>query len=164
MASDNSFDIVSEVNWMEVQNAFQQAHKEVLSRFDFKGTSAGLELEGKEAIVLAGDTDYQLRNVREVLDQKLVRRGVSLKALEPGPIEPAARGTVRQRLAFQNGLDSELAKEIAKFIRGLGLKVQSTIQGDQIRVSAKKKDDLQAVMAAVKAQDWPRALQFTNYR
>ena len=164
MADDFSFDIVSEVDWMEVQNAVQQAIKEIGSRFDFKGTAAEIRHDTKETIVLVGNDEHGLKSVRDVLDTKLVRRGVSLKALEEGAIEPAAKATVRQTLTLKSGLESELAKDVSKFVRGLGLKVQPTIQGDKVRVAGKKKDDLQAVMAAVKAKDWPRALQFQNYR
>ena len=162
--ADPSFDIVSEVNWMEVQNAVQQAVKEIATRFDFKGTAAEIRHESQETIVLVGDSEGHLRQVKDVLHAKLVKRGVSLKGIEEGPFEPAAKATVRQTLTLKSGLESEQAKDVAKFIRGLGLKVQPTIQGDQVRVSGKKKDDLQAVMAAVRAQDWPRALSFTNYR
>jgi len=162
--ADPSFDIVSEVDWMEVQNAVQQAVKEITTRFDFKGSAAEIRHESQEKIVLVGDDESRLRAVKEVLQSKLARRGVSLKAIEEGAIEPAAKGTVRQELTLKSGLESELAKDVSKFIRGLGLKVQPTIQGDQVRVTGKKKDDLQAVMAAVRAQDWPRALSFTNYR
>jgi len=162
--ADPSFDIVSEVNWMEVQNAVQQAQKEILTRFDFKGTAAEIRHERQETIVLVGDDENRLRAVKEVLQSKLVRRGVSLKAIEEGAIEPAAHATVRQALTLKSGLESEVAKDVTKFIRGLGLKVHSTIQGDQVRVTGKKKDDLQAVMAALRAQEWPRALSFTNYR
>jgi hypothetical protein len=162
--ADPSFDVVSEVNWMEVQNAVQQAVKEISTRFDFKGSAAEIRHESQESIVLVGDDESRLRAVKDVLQSKLVRRGVSLKALEEGPIEPAAKATVRQALTLQSGLESELAKDVAKFIRGLGLKVQPIIQGDQVRVTGKKKDDLQAVMAALKAREWPRALQFTNFR
>lgn len=162
--ADFSFDVVSEVDWMEVQNAVQQAVKEIQTRFDFKGSASEIKLEGRDKIVLIGDDELKLKNVRDVLDQKLVRRGVSLKALEAGAVEPAAKATLRQELTLKSGLESELAKEISKFIRGLPVKVQSTIQGDQVRVSGKKKDDLQAVMAALKAKEWSRALQFTNFR
>jgi uncharacterized protein YajQ (UPF0234 family) len=162
--ADPSFDIVSEVDWMEVQNAVQQAQKEIQTRFDFKGSASEVKLEGKEAIVLVGDDDLKLKNVRDILDQKLVRRGVSLKTLEAKDPEPAAKATLRQRLVFKNGIDSDTARDLAKFIRALPVKVQTTIQGDQLRVTGKKKDDLQAVIVAVKGQDWPRALQFTNYR
>lgn len=162
--ADFSFDIVSEVDWMEVQNAVQQAAKEIQTRFDFKGSASEVKLEGKDRIVLVGDDELKLKNVRDVLDQKLARRGVSLKAIEAGPVEPAAKGTLRQTLTLKSGLESELAKDLAKFIKGLSVRVQPTIQGDQVRVTGKKKDDLQAAIVAIKAKDWPRALQFTNYR
>jgi uncharacterized protein YajQ (UPF0234 family) len=162
--ADPSFDIVSEVNWMEVSNALQQAQKEIASRFDFKGTAAEIRMEGKDKIILVGDSEPKLRAVRDVLDSKLTKRGVSLKGIEASEPEAAAKATLRQTLSFKNGLESDLAKDIAKFIKGLPVKVQTTIQGDQLRVSGKKKDDLQAVMGAVRAQDWPQALQFTNYR
>ena len=164
MAQESSFDIVSQVDLMEVTNAVHQAQKEIAQRFDFKGSAAGIEPEGKDALVLAADDEGQLQRVYDVLAEKLARRKVPLKSLERGPVEEAAKGTVRQRLRVVTGLESELAKEIAKFIRGLGLKVQPQIQGDQIRVTAKKKDDLQAVIAALREKDWPRALQFQNYR
>ena len=162
--ADPSFDIVSEVNWMEVQNAVQQAVKEIGSRFDFKGTAAEIRQEGKDKIVLVGDSEPKLKAVRDVLDSKLTKRGVSLKGIEAGTPEPGAKTTLRQTLTFTSGLESELAKDLVKFIKALPVKVQSTIQGDQVRVTGKKKDDLQAVIAALKARDWPRALQFTNYR
>ncbi len=164
MAQESSFDIVSEVDLMEVTNAIQQAQKEIGQRFDFKNTAAGISAEGKEAVVLTADDESQLERVYDVLAEKLARRKVPLKALERGSVEPAAKGTVRQRLRIVSGLEGETAKDIAKFVRGLGLKVQPTIQGDQVRVSGKKKDDLQAVMAELKEKDWPRALQFRNYR
>jgi len=164
MAQESSFDVVSEVDLMEVTNALQQAQKEIGQRFDFRNTAAGVELEGKEAIVLTADDEHQLERVYDVLAEKLARRKVSLKSFERGPVEPAAKGTVRQRLKIVSGLEGELAKEIAKFVRGLGVKVQPTIMGDHVRVSGKKKDDLQAVMAALRDKDWPRALQFKNYR
>ena len=164
MAQDSSFDVVSEVDLMEVTNALQQAQKEISQRFDFKNTAAGVEPEGKEAIVLTADDEHQLERVYDVLAEKLARRKVALKSLERGVIEPAAKGTVRQRLKIVSGLEGELAKEISKFVRGLGLKVQPTIMGDHVRVSGKKKDELQAVMGALRDKDWPRALQFKNYR
>ena len=164
MAQESSFDIVSDVDYMEVTNAVQQAQKEISQRFDFKGTAAGIGAEGKETLVLSADDESQLERVYDVLAEKLARRKVPLKALERGSVEEAAKGTVRQHIRVVTGLESELAKDIAKFIRGLGLKLQPTIQGDQVRVSAKKKDDLQAVIAALREKDWPQALQFRNYR
>lgn len=162
--ADPSFDIVSEVNWMEVQNAVQQAVKEITTRFDFKGTAAAIEHPSQETIVLTADSEAQVRQVKDVLHSKLVKRGVSLKSIEEGAFEPAAKATVRQTLTLKSGLESDQAKEVAKFIRGLGLKVQPTIQGDQVRVTGKKKDDLQAVISLLKSKDFDFALQFTNYR
>jgi len=164
MSQESSFDIVSEVDFMEVTNAVHQAQKEIGQRFDFKGSAASVELQGHDALVLTADDEHQLERVYDVLAEKLARRKVPLKSLDRGPVEPAARGTVRQRIGIVSGLETEMAKDIAKFIRGLGLKVQPTIQGEQVRVSGKKKDDLQAVIAALRERDWPRALQFTNYR
>ncbi|MBA2565690.1 MAG: YajQ family cyclic di-GMP-binding protein [Gemmatimonadetes bacterium] len=164
MAQDSSFDVVSQVDLMEVSNAVQQASKEIAQRFDFKGTSAGITAEGKEAIVLTADDENQLERVYDVLAEKLARRKVSLKSLERSTPEAAAKGTLRQRLKVVSGLEGETAKDIAKFIRGLGLKVQPTIMGDHLRVTGKKKDDLQAVMTALREKEWPRALQFENYR
>lgn len=164
MADEFSFDIVSEVDLMELQNAVQQAIKEIGSRFDFKGTACEIRQESKDVVVLVGDNETKLRSVRDVLDSKLTRRGISLKSIEEGKLEPAARATVRQALTFKSGLESDMAKDVAKFIKGLGLKVQSTIQGDKVRVTGKKKDELQAVMNAVRGQEWPRAVQFQNYR
>ncbi len=164
MPQDSSFDIVSEVDLMEVQNAVRQAQKEVGQRFDFKNTAAGISGESKEEVVLTADDEGQLERVYDVLTDKLARRKVALKSLERGPVEPAAKSSVRQRLKVVSGLEGETAKEIAKFIRGMGLKVQPTIMGDHVRVTGKKKDDLQAVMAALREKDWPRALQFKNYR
>lgn len=164
MADDFSFDIVSEVDLMELQNAVQQAIKEIGSRFDFKGTACEIRQEGKDVVVLVGDNETKLKSVRDVLDSKLAKRGISLKSIEEGKLEPAAKATLRQTLTFKSGLESEMAKDVAKFIKGLGLKVQPTIQGDKVRVAGKKKDELQAVMNAVRAHEWPRAVQFQNYR
>jgi len=164
VAQESSFDVVSEVDLMEVTNAVQQAQKEIGQRFDFKNTAAGVNPEGKDAIVLTADEEGQLGRVYDVLSEKLARRKVPLKALERGAIEPAAKGTVQQRLKIVSGLEGDMAKEVAKFVRGMGLKVTPTIMGDHVRVSGKKKDDLQAVMQALREKDWPRALQFKNYR
>jgi uncharacterized protein YajQ (UPF0234 family) len=164
MAQESSFDVVSEVDLMEVTNAVQQAQKEIGQRFDFKNTAAGINPEGKDALILSADDESQLGRVYDVLAEKLARRKVPLKAFERAAIEPAAKGTVRQRLKIVSGLEGELAKEVAKFIRGMGLKVTPTIMGDHVRVAGKKKDDLQAVMQSLRDKDWPRALQFKNYR
>jgi uncharacterized protein YajQ (UPF0234 family) len=163
MAADSSFDIVSDVNLMEVSNAVQQAMKEIRQRFDFKGSVSDITLTG-EALTLLSDDESRLKAVIDVLSTKLVRRGVSLRALEYGKIEPAAKGAVRQGVAIRKGIASEKAKEIVKFIKGTGLKVQAQIQEDQVRVFGKKRDDLQAVIQAVKGRDFGIDLQFSNFR
>ena len=163
MAGDNSFDIVSDVDLREVSNAVQQAMKEIRQRFDFKGSVSDIKLE-KESLTLNSDDESRLKAVIDILTTKLVRRGVSLKALEYGAIQPAAKGSVRQVVTVRKGIPSEKAKEIVKFIKGSGIRVQAQIQEDQVRVVGKKRDDLQAVIQAVKGQDFGLDLQFTNYR
>jgi hypothetical protein len=162
-ASDNSFDIVSDVDLMEVSNAVQQAMKEIRQRFDFKGSVSDIKLE-KESLTLTSDDESRLKAVIDILTTKLVKRGVSLKALEYKTIQPAAKGSVRQEVTVRKGIPSEKAKEIVKFIKGSGIRVQAQIQEDQVRVVGKKRDDLQAVIQAVKGQDFGLDLQFTNYR
>ncbi len=158
-----SFDIVSEVDLQEIRNAYDQANREILTRFDFKGTDTTLSLD-EDLIEVRSQTDHRAMAAVEVLKEKLVRRNISLKALHEGPILPAARGTVRQTLNINRGIDEDRARQISKFIRGLPVKVQAQIQGDQLRVTAKKKDDLQAVIRAIKDEDFGIPLQFTNYR
>ena len=161
--SDPSFDVVSQVNLPEVSNAVAQAQKEIGQRFDLKGTAAGLSLEGTELTLTAND-DFGLKAVNDLLQGKLVKRGVPLKALDYGKPEPAARGTVRQLVKIQQGIATEKAREIVKAIKDAKLKVQAAIQGDQVRVTGKKKDDLQQVIALLKEADFGLPLQFTNYR
>jgi len=163
MAGGNSFDVVSEVNMMEVSNAVQQAMKEIRQRFDFKGSVSDIQLEG-DVLTLNSDDESRLKAVIDVLTTKLVKRGVSLKALQYGKIEPAAKGTVRQVVTIQKGIPTEKAKEIVKFIKGTGIRVQAAIQENQVRVSGKNRDDLQAVIGSLKGQDFGLDLQFTNYR
>ena len=163
MAKDASFDIVSESDLQEVGNAVHQAQKELENRFDFKGSKSSLALKDNEIIAI-GDDEYKLEAVLDVLKTKLVRREVSLKALDYGKIEPAAQGTVRQVIGIKQGLDQDVAKSIVKAIKDSKIKVQASIQGDQVRVSGKNKDDLQAVIQALKAIDFPVELQFANYR
>ena len=159
-----SFDVVSEVDLQEVRNAVDQVARELATRFDFKGTGSSIEL-GDRQITLAAPTEDRLAAVRQVLEEKLVRRKVSLKAIDYGKVEEASGGTVRQRAAIVAGISSEKAKEINKAIKELGLKgVQSQTQGDQVRVSGKKRDDLQAVIAALKEHDFGIPLQFQNFR
>jgi len=163
MAGGNSFDVVSEVNMMEASNAVQQAMKEIRQRFDFKGSVSDITLEG-DVLTLHSDDESRLKAVIDVLTTKLVKRGVSLKALQYGKIEPAAKGTVRQVVTVQKGIPTEKAKEIVNFIKGTGIRVQAAIQENQVRVSGKNRDDLQAVIGSLKGQDFGLDLQFTNYR
>ena len=163
MAQQNSFDIVSQVDNAEVSNALNQTIKEVRQRFDFKGSTANVVLE-KTDLVLSAEDETKLRNMNDILQQKLVRRGVPLKALSYGNIEPAAGGTVRQRAQIQQGIPSEKAKEVVKFIKDSKAKVQASIQGDVVRVSGRDRDTLQDIIAKLKARDFGIHMQFTNYR
>ena len=163
MAQQNSFDIVSEVDRAEVMNAVNQTMKEVRQRFDFKDSKAAVALEEKD-LALSAEDETKLRNMNDILQQKLVRRGVPLKALSYGDPEPAAGGTVRQRAQIQQGIPQEKAKEIVRFIKDSKAKVQASIQGDMVRVSGKDRDTLQQVIASLKAKDFGINMQFTNYR
>ena len=159
-----SFDVTSEVDLQEVRNAVDQSAREVATRFDFKNTGASIELSG-ESIELRAPTEDRLRALVQVLEEKLVRRHVSLKALSFGKVEEAAKNTVRQQVSLQAGITSEHAKAINKLIKDLNLKgVSSQTQGDQVRVTGKKRDDLQAVIASLKEADLPLPLQFGNFR
>ena len=163
MAQQNSFDIVSQVDRSEVTNAIHQTIKEVRQRFDFKGSHANVALE-KEELLLTAEDETKLRNMNDILQQKLVRRGVPLKAFSYGNIEPAAGGTVRQHVTIQQGIPQEKAKEIVKFIKDSKARVQASIQGDVVRVSGKDRDTLQDVIARLKEKDFAIHMQFTNYR
>jgi hypothetical protein len=158
-----SFDIVSEVDLQEVRNAVDQASREIHQRFDFKGTDTSVTLEDK-AIELRSATEDRLKAAWQVLQEKAVRREVPLKALKPGEVQQAAKGAVRQQVAILTGLSDDKAKEISKFVRKAVPKAQTQIQGGQVRVSSKSKDDLQAAIRAVREHDFDVALQFTNYR
>jgi len=163
MAQQNSFDIVSQVDRAEIMNAINQTIKEVRQRFDFKGSHADVILEEKE-LVLSAEDETKLRNMNDILQQKLVRRGVPLKALSYGNVEPAAGGTVRQRALVQQGIPQEKAKDIVKLIKDSKAKVQASIQGDTVRVTGRDRDTLQQVIATLKAKDFGINMQFTNYR
>ena len=163
MAKENSFDIASTVDLDEVTNAIHQTMKEVSQRFDFKGSQSDVQLEEVE-LVLTSDDEYKLQSLTEILQQKLVKRKVSLKALSYGKIDSALGGTVRQRVAIQQGIPSEKAKEINRFIRDTKLKVKSTIQENSVRVSGRDRDTLQNVMALLREKDFGIDMQFTNYR
>ena len=163
MAKAASFDIVSEVDLAEVGNAVDQASREITQRFDFKDTGTAVSLDN-DLIELRSSTEERLKAAVEVLREKCVRRKVSLKALSEGPVQPAAKGTYRQTINITSGINDEKAREINKHIKTLGLKVQTQTQGDQIRVTAKVRDDLQAVIKDLKEQDFGIPLEFTNYR
>ncbi len=159
-----SFDITSEVDLQEVRNAVDQATREVATRFDFKDTGATIELKGED-IELHAPTEDRLRALVQVLEEKLVRRNVSLKALSPGKVEEAAKGAVRQHIALQAGISQDHAKRINKIVKDLNLKgVSSQTQGEQVRVTGKKRDELQAVIARLKSEDLDIPLQFGNFR
>jgi uncharacterized protein YajQ (UPF0234 family) len=163
MPQDFSFDIVSKTEMQEVTNAVQQAQKELAQRFDFKGSKSSIELTAEE-IVLVSDDEGKLRSVKDILETKLVKRGVSLKAVDYAALEQAAGGTVRQKAKIVQGIEIEKAKAIVKAIKDAKLKVQASIQSDQVRVTGRAKDDLQKAMAIVKGHDYGIPLQFTNYR
>jgi len=163
MAQQNSFDIVSQIDRAEINNALDQTMKEVRQRFDFKGSKAEVLAE-KDELILTAEDETRLRNMNDILQQKLVRRGVPLKALTYGRVEPAAGGTVRQHAAVQQGIPSDKAKEIVKFIKDTKVKVQAAIQGDVVRVTGRDRDTLQEVIAQLKAKDFNINMQFTNYR
>lgn len=163
MAKENSFDIVSKIDYAEITNALNQTSKEVGQRFDFKGSSAAVELEDKN-LVLTAEDETRLRNMNDVLQTKLVKRSIPLKALTYEKIEAAAGGTVRQQVTIQQGIPGDKTKEIVKFIKDAKFKVQASIQGDVVRVSGKDRDTLQEVMGALKKQDFGIDMQFDNYR
>jgi hypothetical protein len=160
-----SFDVVSKVDLQEVQNAVQQASKEIATRFDFRGSKSKIEWNEKElTLTLTSDDEGKLKSVKDILETRLVKRGIAVKSLDYQKVEPAAMGTVRQVAKIQQGIVSEKAKEIVKTIKDRKLKVQAAIQGDQVRVSGRAKDDLQEVMALLRAGDFGVPLQFVNYR
>jgi cyclic-di-GMP-binding protein len=163
MGQQNSFDIVSQVDRAEIVNAINQTIKEVRQRFDFKGSNADVKLEEKE-LVLSAEDETKLRNMNDILQQKLVRRGVPLKAFNYAEAEPALGGTLRQHAAIQQGIPQDKAKEIVKFIKDTKVKVQAAIQGDVVRVTGRDRDTLQDVIAKLKDKDFGIHMQFTNYR
>ena len=158
-----SFDIVSELDTPEVENAINQANKELTQRYDFKGTETKIEKKDNEIMINSSD-DYKVGAAYDVLQSKLVKRNVSLKSLDPGKVEPAAGGRAKQQIKLKEGIDKEKAKDLVKKIKDTKLKVQASIQGDCVRVTGKKRDDLQEVMSALKALDYPLPLDYTNFR
>ena len=163
MAKENSFDIVSKTDYAELGNALNQTEKEISQRFDFKGSKAAVVLQDKDLVMTAED-ETRLRNMNDILQSKLVKRGISLKALDYQKIEPAAGGTVRQLVKVQQGIPIEKAKEVVKFIKDSKLKVQASIQSETVRVSGKDRDTLQDVMAQLKGKDFGIDMKFDNYR
>jgi uncharacterized protein YajQ (UPF0234 family) len=161
--ADSSFDVVSSVDMQEMKNAIGQAMKEITTRFDLKGTGSNIELQG-EQVILTSNEEGKIKAVRDVFEGRLVKRNVPLKALTFGEIEKALGGTARQVITLQKGIPSEKAREIVKIIKGSKLKVQASIQGEQVRVSGKNRDDLQSVIRMLKDTDLGIDMQFTNYR
>lgn len=165
MAGENSFDVVSQYDEQELANALDQTRREITTRYDLKDTRTELNYDAKKkTLTILSNSEFTLKNVRDVLESKLVRRGISIKILKPGEIEQAGGNRVRQVIELQSGISQELAREITKLIRDNFPKVKGQIQGDAVRVVAKSRDDLQAVIAALKAKDYPVPLQFINYR
>jgi uncharacterized protein YajQ (UPF0234 family) len=164
MASDNSFDVVSKVDIQEVRNAVEQAIKEVRARFDLKDSHSDIKLEGEDTLQLASADEYKLKAVTEILGQKLVKRGVSLKSLTYEKIEPASGSSVRQKIKLQQGIPQEKAKEIVRLVKDSKVKAQASIQGESVRISGKDRDTLQEVIAMLKKHDFGIDMQFTNYR
>lgn len=163
MASTNSFDIVSDFDRQELVNTLDQTRREIVSRYDLKNTKTTVDL-GDDVITINTDSEMTLTSVRDVLQQKAAKRNLSLKIFEFGPVESAGGNRIRQEIKLKRGISAELAKQISKLIRDEFKKVQASIQGDAVRVSAKSKDDLQMVMQRVRQEDYPVAVQFTNYR
>ncbi|WP_071142258.1 YajQ family cyclic di-GMP-binding protein [Acidaminococcus timonensis] len=163
MAKNSSFDIVSQIDMQELDNALNQTRKEISQRYDFRGSNASLELNGDE-LKLAAEDEYKLGAILDILRQRMAKRGLSLRALEPGKVEPAAKGSVRQTVKLKQGIDKETAKKITAAIKAAKIKVTAQVQDNQVRVSGPKKDDLQAVIQLVRGQDFGIDLQFINLR
>jgi cyclic-di-GMP-binding protein len=164
MAETHSFDVVCKIEMHEVSNAIDQAKKQLAVRYDFKGSKSSITLNKDNSITLIADDDYKMNSLKDILHEKLEKRGVPLKSLNYGKLEHALGGTFRQIITFQLGIPMEKAKELVKFIKGLKLKVQAQIQEDKVRVSGQKIDDLQAIMKAIKDQNYDFAIQFINYK
>jgi uncharacterized protein YajQ (UPF0234 family) len=164
MAADNSFDIVSKVEIQEVKNAIDQASKEVHARFDLKNSNSDIKLEGEDTIQLASADEYKLQAVTEILQQKLIKRGISLKSLTYEKIEPATGNSVRQKIKLTQGIASEKAKEIVRVVKDSKKKIQASIQGETVRITGKDRDTLQEAIALLKGHDFGIDMQFTNFR
>jgi uncharacterized protein YajQ (UPF0234 family) len=166
MAKEASFDVVSEIDLQEVRNAVDQTAREISQRFDFKGTGSSVDLNTDKdpTIVIRADTEQKVKDVMKVMEEKFVKRKVPLKSLQRGNIEPAAGGTARQTITLNQGISTEKAREIVKHIKDLKKKAQAAVQGDQVRVSSKSRDELQDIIASLKEKDFGIPLQFVNYR
>ena len=164
MPADQSFDVVSKVDIQEVKNAIDQASKEINARFDLKGSKSTIALEGEDTLQLASQDEYTLKAVIEILSQKLVKRGVSLKNLEYEKIEPASNSSVRQKIKLKQGVNSDVAKKVVAMVKDSKKKAQASIQGDTVRITSKDRDTLQELMAALRGKDFGLELQFTNFR
>ena len=162
--AENTFDIISKVDMQEVSNAVQQALKEIHTRYDLKDSKSDVQIDAKEGLILTSSDEYKLKAVNDILQGKLFKRGVSLKSLTYGTIEPAAGSSVRQKVSLQQGVPIEKAREIVKVLKNSKLKVQASIQGDFVRVSGKDRDTLQEAIALLKQSDFGIDMQFTNYR
>lgn len=163
MAKNSSFDIVSQIDMQELDNALNQTRKEIEQRYDFRGSNATIELADGD-LKLAAEDEYKLGAILDILRQRMAKRGLSLRSLDPSKVEPAAKGTVRQTVKLKQGIDKETAKKVIAAIKGAKIKVTTQQQDDQIRVSGPKKDDLQAVIQLVKGQDFGIDMQFINMR
>jgi uncharacterized protein YajQ (UPF0234 family) len=164
MAAENTFDVVSQFDEQELANALDQTRREVATRYDLKDTKTQIDYDGKKSLTILTASDFTLKSVRDVLESKLLRRGLDLKILKDGKLEPASGGMVRQHIELQQGINQDLAREISKQIRENFPKVKPQVQGDAIRVTGKSRDDLQSVIQFLKGQDYPVPLQFNNYR
>jgi uncharacterized protein YajQ (UPF0234 family) len=165
MAQQSSFDIVSEVNMQEVDNALNQARKEVLTRYDFKDSKTSIDFAEKEKeVTIHTEDEFRLKAVVDILQNKFIKRGIAIKTLKYGTVETASGGTIRQKITLQVGIDKENAKKLVQIIKETKRKVQASIMEDQVRVTGKDKDDLQAIIALLRGTDFPLSLQFTNYR
>lgn len=163
MAKDASFDVVSKVDMQEVDNAVNQTKKEITQRFDFKGTKAVISVDGNDVKILA-ENDFRLKSIIDILQTRLIKRGISIKNLDYGKIEDASGSMVKQEIKIKQGIETELAKKMIKDIKGTKLKVQTQIMDDQIRISSKNRDDLQGIISFIKEQDYNIDLQYINYR
>jgi uncharacterized protein YajQ (UPF0234 family) len=164
LASDSSFDVVSRVDQQELDNALNQARKEIGGRFDFKNSKTEIDYDGKAVITVVSDDELKMKNVMDIIQSKAVKRGIDIKAFDFGKVEPAASNTVRQTVTVKSGIPKDKSKTLMEAIKGLKLKVTSQYQDEQIRVSGKNRDDLQKVIGALKSMDYELPLQFVNYR